>query len=98
MTREEFVFSIGFQGESAIIDGKAKKEYGRLGTKELADKGLYRAAFCSALYEDNGDDLKYVLNAYNEKSGATLTEIDDMKKLLGVYTVPDGIKKISVIS
>jgi len=98
MTREEFVFSIGFQGESAIIDGKAKKENGKLSTKELADKGLYRASFCSALYAGSEDEMKIVLDSYNKQSGGELSSIDDMKKLLGIYTVPDGIKKISVIN
>lgn len=98
MTREEFVFSIGFSGESAIIDGKAKRENGKLSTKELAEKGLYRAAFCSALFAESEEEMTIVVDTYNKQSGAGLSGIDDMKKLLGVYTVPDGIKKVSVVS
>ncbi|MBI9106075.1 MAG: hypothetical protein JEZ04_04970 [Spirochaetales bacterium] len=97
MTREEFVFSIGFQGESAIIDGKAKKENGKLTTVQLVEKGLFRAAFCSALFAGSQDEMKIVVDSYNRQSGSSLDGIDGMKKLLGVYTVPDGIKKISVI-
>jgi hypothetical protein len=98
MTREEFVFSVGFSGESAIIDGKAKKENGRLSTRELAEKGLYRAAFCSALYAGSDDEMKIVLDNYNSQSGSELSSIDDMKKLLGIYTIPEGIKKVTVIN
>lgn len=98
MTREEFVFSIGFQGESAIVDGKAKKENGKLSTVQLAEKGLYRAAFCSALYEGSDEGMQAVVDVYNRESGAALSGADDMKKLLGVYTVPDGIRKVSVVN
>ena len=98
MTREEFVFSIGFQGESAIVDGRAKKENGRLSTVQLAEKGLYRAAFCSALYAGSDEEMKAVVDIYNNASGASLESADDMKKLLGVYTVPEGIKKVSVVN
>ncbi len=98
MTREEFVFSVGFQGESAIIDGKARKANKGLDTAGLVEKGLFRAAFCSALFDNNETDMKIVLEAYNSHSGASMKTVDDMKKMLGIYTVPDGIKKITVIN
>lgn len=98
MTKEEFTFSIGFQGESAIVDGKARKDNKNLSTAQLAEKGLFRAAFCSALYDDSQPDMKTVLDEYNRQSGSSMETIDDMKKLLGIYTVPDGIKKVTVIN
>lgn len=98
MTKDEFVFSVGFQGEAAIVDGKARKEYKKLNTAELAEKGLFRAAFCSALFDDNADGLKLVLDAYNKHGGTQMQTVDDMKKMLGIYSVPDGIKKITVVN
>ena len=98
MTKDEFVFSIGFQGEAAIVDGKARKENKKLNTSELAEKGLFRAAFCSALYDDNAEDMKFVLEAYNKHSGTQMQTVDDMKKMLGIYSVPEGIKKVTVIN
>lgn len=98
MTRDEFVFSVGFQGEAAIVDGKARKENKKLNTTELAEKGLFRAAFCSALFGDSDDEMKFVVNAYNEKSGTNMDTVDEMKKMLGIYAVPDGIKKITVVN
>ena len=98
MTREEFVFSVGFQGEAAIVDGKARKDNKKLTTAELAEKGLFRAAFCSALYNDSESEMKLVLEAYNSKGGTSMETVDDMKKMLGIYTVPDGIKKVTVIN
>ena len=98
MTKEDFVFSIGFQGESAIVDGKARKENKKLTTAQLTEKGLFRAAFCSALYDNSEEDMMSVLEAYNQQSGAQMKSVADMKKMLGVYTVPDGIKKTTVIN
>ncbi len=98
MTREEFVFSIGFQGEAAIVDGKARKENKNLNTAQLTEKGLFRAAFCSAIFDNNESEMKSVLEAYNKLSGAGMKTVDDMKKMLGIYAVPDGIKKITVIN
>ncbi len=98
MTREEFVFSIGFQGEAAIVDGKARKENKSLNTAQLAEKGLFRAAFCSALFDEKESDMELVLNTYNKLSGAGMKTVDDMKKMLGIYAVPEGIKKITVIN
>ncbi|MDC7228106.1 MAG: hypothetical protein PQJ61_15185 [Spirochaetales bacterium] len=98
MTKEEFVFSIGFQGEAAIVDGKARKEYKNLSTSELAEKGLFRAAFCSALFDNDESEMKSVLESYKNQSGAQMSSIDDMKKMLGLYAVPDGINKVTVIN
>ena len=98
MTKEEFTFSIGFQGEAAIVDGNARKENRKLDTVALADKGLFRAAFCSALFDNNEEDMMNVVESYNRQSGTGMKSIDDMKKMLGIYTVPDGIKKVTVIN
>jgi len=38
-TREDFLFTIGYDGESAVVDGKAKAAYGKSGTMDLARKG-----------------------------------------------------------
>ena len=50
LSREEFIFTIGYDGPVAVIDGQAKKLYSKLSTRELAEKGLYRAAYSSALW------------------------------------------------
>ncbi|MDC7125963.1 MAG: hypothetical protein PQJ46_10380 [Spirochaetales bacterium] len=98
MTKEDFTFSIGFQGDSAIVDGKTRKQNKNLGVDELAEKGLFRAAFCSALFDDDETSMKSVISIYNEKSGSNLETVDDMKRMLGIYAVPDGIKKTTVIN
>ena len=97
MKREDFVFTIGYQGDTALVDGRARKDFNKLSTEELAEKGLWRAAFCSALYEEDEEQMKMVVDKYNQKSGARLETVNDMKRMLGVFEVPEEITKIKVL-
>lgn len=97
MTRQEFVFTIGFQGDAAIVDKRAKRDYGRLSTMELAEKGLYRAAFCSALFSGGPDEMTEFVRHFAERTAnPDLTE-DQVKRVFGVYTVPDEVKRVVLI-
>jgi hypothetical protein len=87
ISREDFVFTIGYDGALAIVDGKAKKEYGKLGTMELAEKGLYRAAFASALRAASGGaqaDMESFIAFFNAKAGTSYTTAEQLKRLFGV--------------
>ncbi|MCK5154989.1 MAG: hypothetical protein KAQ69_01070 [Spirochaetales bacterium] len=97
MKREDFIFCIGYQGDAAVVDGQAKKEYSSLNTNELAEKGFFRAAFCSAVYSGNDEEIQIVLNAYNKSAGTSLKKADEMKRLLGVFEVEDDINKIIIV-
>jgi len=97
LKREDFIFTIGYQGDVTLVDGKAKKEYGKLSTEELAERGLFRAAFCSALYEGDEEKMRSVVDSYNVRSGAKLETVEDMKRMLGVYHVPEEVEKVKVL-
>lgn len=84
ISRDDFVFTIGYDGATAIVDGKAKKENARLSTMELAGKGLYRAAFSSALYSGSQDELKAFFDYFNAKAGTRYTETAQFCRLFGV--------------
>lgn len=100
MTREEFTFTIGFQGDTAIVDRRAKHRYGRMSTAELAEQGLYRAAFCSALFSGSADEMAGFIKFFADRAGVAdaragrLQTEDDLKRLFGVYTVPNEIKRV----
>ena len=100
MTRQEFTFTIGFQGDVAIVDKRAMRQYGRLSTMELAEKGLYRAAFCSALFSGEASEMEKFIRFFAEKTnaadpgGGNPTTENQLKRLFGVYTVPDEIKRV----
>ena len=86
LSREDFVFTIGYDGPLAIIDGQARRRYGSLSTKELIEKRLFRAAYSSAVYSKNPEELKFVADAYNRLTGAS-AEATALDRLFGVFPV-----------
>ena len=67
--REDFVFTIGYDGPAAVVDNQAKKKYGKLSTRELAEKGLFRAAYSSAVYSKDPKEIQFVAKAYMRLGG-----------------------------
>jgi hypothetical protein len=86
LSREDFVFTIGYDGASAIVDGRAKRQYGRLKTMELAEEGLFRAAFASAFYEMKKDPgpMEEFIRFFNAKAGTSYTKAEELQRLFGV--------------
>jgi hypothetical protein len=87
LSREDFVFTIGYDGPAAVVDGQAKRRYGALSTAELAEKGLFRAAYSSAIYSKDAGELQTVLDAYNKVSGSSFTVGSPLDRLFGVFPV-----------
>ncbi len=86
LSREDFVFCIGYDGAAAIVDGRAKKQYGKLSTMELAEEGLYRAAFASAFYdlEKDGGPMKEFIAFFNSRAGTSYSKAEELQRLFGV--------------
>jgi hypothetical protein len=86
LSREDFVFSIGYDGAAAIVDGRAKRQYGKLSTMELAEEGLYRAAFASAFYEKGKKPelMQEFIQFFNSKAGTSYTKAEELQRLFGV--------------
>jgi len=95
ISREDFIFTIGYDGGTAIVDGKAKAKYGKLGTAALAEAGLFRAAFASAVVSGLQDDLTAFASIFNAKAGTSYTTQDQFQRLFGVKT--DTIKRVRVL-
>jgi len=95
IAREDFIFCIGYDGDTAIVDGKAKKEFGRLGTMELAEKGLYRAAFASALHSGKPEEMKAFIDWFNARAGTHYAESAQLSRLFGVYL--ENVSKVKVL-
>jgi hypothetical protein len=87
LSRNEFVFTIGYDGAQAVVDGQAVKRYGGLSTRELAEKGLFRAAYSSALYTRNPDELALVAEIYNRANRAAAADSASLDRLFGVFPV-----------
>ncbi|MDR3247254.1 MAG: hypothetical protein LBT39_00585 [Treponema sp.] len=91
LARADFIFTIGYDGPQAVVDSQAKRRYGSLPTRELAEKGLYRAAYASAIYGkspgDPNPDLDALVEIYNRVSGSRLTVDSPLDRLFGVFPV-----------
>ena len=97
MTKIDFMFAIGYQGISAIVDKNAKKQYGKLTAKQLSEKGLFKSAFCGALFDEDNVKQEEIISIYSKMSGETISSIDSMKRLLGVFEVPSNISKVTYV-
>ena len=101
MKRADYLFVIGYDGDKAVVHGQQRRRYGRLTTRQLLDRGLYKAAFCSADYAlqtgaaDAGEELESVRAAMERITGQPHT-VEDLRKLFGVFGVPAEIKRVIV--
>jgi hypothetical protein len=87
LSREDFVFTIGYDGPSAVVDGQAKRRYGSLSTRQLAQMGLFRAAYSSAVFSGDPADMETVLEFYNKAAGASYLTSSSLDRLFGVFAV-----------
>jgi hypothetical protein len=87
LSREDFVFTIGYDGPSAVVDGQAKRRYGSLSTRQLAEKGLFRAAYSSAVFSGDPADMETVLELYNKAAGVSYAAGSSLDRLFGVFPV-----------
>jgi hypothetical protein len=94
LSRENFVFTIGYDGPAAVIDSQAKKRFGALTTRELAEKGLFRAAYSSSVYSKDPAELALVAEAYGRLTG-TPVEASTLGRLFGV--IPVEVKRSVIL-
>ncbi|MDR1249659.1 MAG: hypothetical protein LBK63_10185 [Treponema sp.] len=87
LSREDFVFTIGYDGPSAVVDGQAKRRYGSFSTRQLAEMGLFRAAYSSAVFSGAPSDMETVLEFYNKAAGTSYTASSSLDRLFGVFAV-----------
>jgi len=91
LSREDFVFTIGYDGPSAVVDNHAKRKFGKLSTRELAEKGLFRAAYSSAVYSKDPQEQRFVAEAYNRLRGQSAdvsdADVSALGRLFGVFLV-----------
>jgi hypothetical protein len=84
LSRSDFIFTIGYDGPVAVVDGQAKKLYSNLSTAELAQKGLFRAAYSSALWSKDPKESEIVAKIYNKTTNSSVP-LDSLQRLFGVF-------------
>ena len=87
LSRGDFIFTIGYDGPVAVVDGQAKRRYSSLSTVQLAEKGLFRAAYSSAIYSGKNEEITMVIEIYNKVSGASYDPNSSLERLFGVFPV-----------
>jgi hypothetical protein len=97
MRREDFVFCIGFEGSTAIIDGRLLRRHGSHTARQLAEAGLFKQALASAVFSGSAQELEDVLAIYNRGAGSAVHSTDELKRIFGVFGVPEGVKKVTVV-
>jgi hypothetical protein len=86
LSRSDFIFTIGYDGLAAVVDGQAKKQYSYLSTIELAKKGLFRAAYSSALWSKDPKEIEIVGEIYNSTANS-FVPLESLQRLFGVFYV-----------
>lgn len=111
ISREDFVFTVGYEGKTAVVDGNLKKRMRKLSPEALAKEGLYKQALCAAIYDrqlpkkPKGSDnlvsleavLEKVLAIFNKNTEARLNSVEELKRTFGVFEVPEGIVNTQII-
>jgi hypothetical protein len=100
ISRNDFVFTIGFEGDVAVVDGALKKRYRSFSTLELAEEGMFKQAVCSAVYagpDKQQEQLEQVLKVYNSRTENRLGSVDELMRTFGVFEVPGDVGKVMVI-
>ncbi|MDR1430150.1 MAG: hypothetical protein LBI85_07645 [Spirochaetaceae bacterium] len=96
LSRDDTVFTIGYDGDAAVVDGQAKRKYASLKAGELAEKGLFRAAYQAALYSKDPGDIKTVLETYNRLAGTSYSAESAPHRLFGVFPL-ENIKRVILL-
>ena len=91
MTREDFIFTVGYDGDAAIVDKKARKRYSKMTTIELFDAGFFKPALCSAIYSENPDELNAIFEKYNSLTDKKIESVEQLKLVLGIQKMPEEI-------
>ncbi|MEI8094699.1 MAG: hypothetical protein WCG80_10830 [Spirochaetales bacterium] len=97
MTRNAFVFCVGYNGGTAIVDRKLESRFNRLGTRELFAQGLFKPALASALFANSDEDILWLKGEYEKKTGTVLRDVDAFQRTLGVGEVFKNIQRTSFL-
>ena len=100
ISREDFIFTIGYEGDVAVVDGHLKKRCRSWSTLKLAEEGMFKQAVSSAVYagpEKRRQELEQVLAVYNGRTENRLHSVDELLRTFGVFDVPGDVVRVMVI-
>jgi hypothetical protein len=97
MRRADFVFCTGYDGSTAIVDGRLQRKHGALDAAGLAAAGLYKQALAMAAFDDDAAASEAVLAHYNAHTAHPVGTVAELERLYGTTTAPDGVTKVNVV-
>jgi len=97
MRREDYIFCIGFEGATAIVDGRLLRRYRSYSSRQLAEAGLYKQAVCAAVADESPQELDEVLSIYNQKTVVPVGSAEELKRIFGITGIPEGVIKVTVV-
>jgi len=97
MRRADFVFCIGYDGSTAIVDGRLQRTHGAQGSIELAGAGLYKQALAMAAHDGDAAASAAVLAHYNAHTAHSVGTVAELERLYGTTTAPEGVTKVNVV-
>ena len=96
MKRDDFIFAVGFQGNTAIVDKKAQRQYRKLTIDQLLERGFTGPALRAAIFDGDEAVVDLVREVYN-RTGGTDYETGQLKRLFGVDSVPEGVARVRAL-
>ncbi len=94
MDINKFISSIGYDGNSAIIDKVRFAKNKNKDLKTLLQEGAFRSAAAYAVYTGSQEDLQNVADCYNSFSASHYKK-EQIPRLFGVSNVE--VKKILIL-
>ncbi|MCD6120495.1 MAG: hypothetical protein J7K04_01500 [Spirochaetales bacterium] len=94
INREDFTFTIGYRGNTAIVNGSLKRKYSKMSALELAERGMFKQAICYALYTASNEDLESILEMYNEHNENKIQDTEELKRIFGITRIPEEVTKV----
>ena len=96
MKRADFIFTIGFQGDTAVVDAKSRRRYRNCSLLELLEEGQYRAAIAGALFDADPDEQQKTVDWFRSHTPIEAESFAALKRLFGVFEPPGDNQAVPV--
>lgn len=94
MKQEDFMFTVGYNGNEAIVNKVTEQTGKALDAKALVDKGYFKPALCYAIKNSDKEIIQYIIDTYNKISGSHYHSEMQIMRLFGVFFEPRNISKV----
>ncbi len=97
MRRADFVFCMGYDGSTAIVDGRLQRRHGGLDAAGLAAVGLYKQALAMAAFDGDEAAATAILAHYNAHTAHPVGTVEELERLYGTTAPPEGVTKVNAV-